>query len=320
MAYQIGQIRFTGSGCVSTVNSTISYQQVSMGDSTSGATSTSFQDVLITPDNAFVKNRDYYLSISIPQDMNYDMNFNLKIIKKENNTTQVYQYLKNITINRGGSGENVYSVALYEKSDGNVAAMIPLPYRSGELNTKDYIYYNSTNDAYYLGNGGTSYTRTYNFNDLSVVASWRQETGENYGVFEMIFRPVEDSFEGILLEMVRTAEDYNIQRSSPDGTTEYGRKVDINKVKYTLYELSNLVDQMNRDRTLSRIGVWGHSGLIMSVNGEEIRIGPSGYYELDAVPVESIGIVARDWNDNWTIDYEYDNDAEAQTTAAEGSE
>ena len=304
---QIGQLRFTGSGCVSTVSSSIGYQDVSMGDSSGGTTSTSFKDVVITPDTAFVKDRDYYLSIAIPQDMNYDMQFNLKIIKKENNANTVYQYLKNITISRGGTGENVFQVALYEKSDGSTAAMLPLPYIAGTENTKDLIYYNSANDGFYLGNGGTSYTRTYNFNDLSVVASWRHETGENYGTFEITFRPVEDSFEAILLEMVRTAEDYNIQRSSSIGETEYGRKVDIEKVQYTLYELSNLVDQMNRDGELTSIGVWGHSGLLMTINGEEIRIGPSGYYELlDIIPITSIGIVADSWDDNWTIDYTYE--------------
>lgn len=303
MAYQIGQIRYSGSGCVSNVASSLGYESVSMGESGS-ATSTSFQDVLITPNTPFIKDRDYYLSIKIPQDMNYDMTFNVKIIKKEDNLNTVYQFLKSITILRGGSGENVYNVALYEKSDKSVAAMIPLEYRAGTSNTKDFLYYSSSNGKYYLGNGGTSYTETYNYNDLSVVASWKQEEGSNFGVFEMTFRPVEDSFAGILLEMVRTAEDYNIQR--PDGT--FGRLVDIDNVEYTLYELSNLVDQVNRDKTLSRIGVWSHPGLIMTINGEEIRVGPSGYYELDALDIESIGIVATSWADNWTMDYTYNNE------------
>lgn len=304
MGYQVGQYRYNGSGCVNTVNSSVSYQQVTMGDSTV-ATSTSFQDVLITPDTAFVKDRDYYLSIAVPQDMNYEMTFNLKLIKKENNSTTVYQYLKNITVSRGGTGENVYTVALYEKSTGEVAAMIPLQYRAGTTNTKDLLYYNVDTDKFYLGKGGTSYQETFLYNGLSVIASWREEVGENFGVFELIFRPVEDSFEGILLEMVRTAEDYNIQRAGASGETEFGRKVDISKIKYTLYNLSNLVDNMNRDRTLSRIGVWGHSGLIMAINGEEIRIGPSGYYEIDVLPIKSIGIVAKGWEDNFTIDYEF---------------
>ena len=75
-----------------------------------------------------------------------------------------------------------------------------------------------------------------------------------------------------------------------------------------LYELENLVDQVNRDKTLSRIGIWSHPGLIMTINGEEIRVGPSGYYELDALDIESIGIVATSWADNWTMDYQYNNE------------
>lgn len=308
-SYQIGQYRFGGSGCVTNVNSSIGYQDVSMGETTE-STSTSFKDVIISPDTPFIKDRDYYISIAIPQDMNYDMSFNLKLIKKENNSTTVYQFLKNITITRGGTGENVYNVVLYEKSDKSVAAMIPLKYQAGTTNTKDLLYYDSVKNKYYLGNGGTSYTETHNFNELSVVASWRQEIGENFGVFELTFRPVEDSFTQILLEMVRTAEDYNIQRANESGQTEFGRKVDISKVQYTLYSLTNLVDYMNKDKSLSRIGVWGHSGLMMTINGEEIKVGPSGYYELDAIEITSLGIVAEDNNfeNNFTIDYSYNND------------
>lgn len=46
----------------------------------------------------------------------------------------------------------------------------------------------------------------------------------------------------------------------------------------------------------------------MIINGEEIKIGPSGYYELDALPIESIGIVApdNDFSNNFTIDYVYE--------------
>lgn len=317
-SYQIGQYRFGGSGCVTNVNSSIGYQDVSMGETTE-STSTSFKDVVIIPDTPFVKGRDYYLSIAIPQDMNYDMAFNLKITKKEHNSTVVYQFLKNIIISRGGTGENVYSVVLYEKSNGTVAAMIPLEYRAGTSNTKDFIYHDVVRDKYYLGRGGTSYIETHNFNELSVVASWKQQEGENFGVFELTFRPVDDSFTQILLEMVRTAEDYNIQRANSTGQTEYGRKVDITKVKYKLYSLTNLVDYMNKDKSLSRIGVWGHSGLIMTINGEEIKIGPSGYYELDALEILSLGIVAEDNNfeNNFTIDYSYNNEEPIAETGGE---
>ena len=301
--YQIGQIRYTGSGCVDPVSTNPpTYQSISISGGTSE--SSSYKDVLISPQQAFVKDHDYYFSISIPQDMNYDMEFDLKLIKSEDNVNTVYQYLKKISIGRGGTGENVYTVVLYEKSDGEVAAMLPLTYQYGSQNIKDAIYYNASNGQYFLGNGDTTYTRTYNFNDIAMVASWKEETGVNRGTFELIFRPVEDNFTGILLQMTRTPEDMNIQH--PDGS--FGRQVDLDNVIFTLYELTNQVNNINRDGILSRIGIWSHPGLLMAINGEEIRVGPSGYYELDnVIDIESVGIVApnNSWIDNWTLDYEY---------------
>ena len=106
--------------------------------------------------------------------------------------------------------------------------------------------------------------------------------------------------------MIRSAEDYNIQQDV-DNEVVYGRRVTLEDFDYKLYKLSNLVDEINADGVLTRIGVWGHSGLMMAVNGEEIRIGPSGFYELDnIIQISSLGIVARDYNDNFTIDYTYD--------------
>ena len=313
MAFQIGQYRYQGSGCYSVVTTSPEYREVSMGTGEEGSTSASFKDVMIVPDTAFISGRDYYFSINIPQDMNYDMEFNIKLIKQGQSSTSEYQFLKNVEIVRGGTGNNVYQVALYEKSNGSVAAMIPLAYRAGVSGTKDYLYYQQSTGAYYLCKGGTTYTRTYNYNDLSVIPSWREELGEKYGTFEMVFRPVESGFTAILLEMVRGAEDYNIQHSN-GGEIEYGRVVDIDKLdgQIELFLLNNLVDSMNRNRTLSRIGVWSHSGLMMAVNGEEIQVGPSGYYELDTVEVESLGIVARDFHDMFTVDYEYNNEDEEE--------
>ena len=104
--------------------------------------------------------------------------------------------------------------------------------------------------------------------------------------------------------MTRQAEDYNIQHTTSQGTT-YGRMLDLEKVKCELCQLSNLVESMNNNGSLDRIGIWGHSGLMMAINGEEIRIGPSGFYELSEVPISSIGVVARDYTDSFTIDYEF---------------
>lgn len=308
---EIGQYRFTGSGCVQSVAVTPKYKSVTM-NSTDSATSTSFQDVAISPATAFIKDQDYYFKVAIPQDMNYEMSFNIKLIREDATTTETaYQFLKNVTVSRGGSGINVYRVVLYGypvgQKEQTMAAMIPLPYVAGASGIENALYYNESNRRYYLCTGGANYTPTTDVNELSVSASWKTEQGKNFGVFELTFRPVQDGFTSILLEMVRTAEDYSIQHTGPSGV-EFGRKVDISSIQTTVYTISNLVNLMGVENDLSRIGVWGHSGLTMVINGEEIKIGPSGYYELDALPIESIGIVApdNDFSNNFTIDYAYE--------------
>ena len=308
--YNIGQYRYTGSDCMYPVSASAGYKTVTMGDNymDEDAASTYFKDVVVVPSTPLKPKKDYYLSISIPQDINYDMSFNIKLINSTDDSataSQNYQFIKTVTINRGGSGENVYNVVLYEKSDGTVSAMIPLPFVRNSESVLDAIYYDNIYDRYYLGLGGLNYKLTYNFNDVAIVASWKENQGLNYVNFDMIFRPLEQ-FDTILIEMVRSAEDYNIQRSVGDAI-EYGRVINAANLKYKLGELNNLVQYMNNGGSLSRIGVWSHSGLLMAINGEEIRVGRSGLYEIDVIDIDSIGIVAddNDYTNNFTIDYQY---------------
>lgn len=308
----IGQYRFRGTGtCVSTVPSEKSY--VNTSTMSVDDTGTSFQDVMVITTQALQENTDYYLYVKIPQDMNYDMTFNIKLIRSATAGSEetVYQFLKTITIPKGGSGNNVYNVALYglgeydSSGKERVKAMIPKTYVAGATNVKDDIYVDG-NGNYYLGNGNTTYTATTHVNDIAMAANWIHDTGVNFGYAELVFRPVESSFNRIVLEMVRTAEDYNIQQEV-DGKLVYGRTVALNDFEYTLYQMANLVDEINPDGTLNSIGVWSHSGLFMAVNGEEIRVGASGYYELlDILPISSLGVVAVDYKDNFSIDYSFD--------------
>ena len=309
MSYQIGQYRFRGEGtCVTTVPSSKSYKPISMTGSTT-ADDTSFRDIRINTSSPLIRDTDYYLYIKIPQDMNYNLTFNIKLTKQEaQGGTEEYQFLKNITIPRGGDATNTYNVVLYETSSGEVKAMVAKTYAQGQRNVKDDIYYDATTGKYYLGNGNTTYTETTDYNDIVMTASWIHQAGTEYGYASIVFRPVEDNFSEITIEMVRTAEDYNIQGTAGDGTTIYGRYIPLDDFEYTLYSLTNIVNEINPNGTLYRIGVWSHPGLMMAVNGEEIRIGKSGYYELDGIlPIESLGIVAVDYGDNFSIDFMYED-------------
>ena len=168
--------------------------------------STSFQDVKIIASQTLEVNQDYYLYLKIPQDMNYDMAFNIKLMRQSTTGTgeMLYQFLKSITIPKGGTGNNVYNVALYgigeydSSGKEKVAAMIPLKYVAGAKNVKGSLYVDNNNN-YYLGNGNNTYTPTTHVNDLMVAASWIHELGENFGYAELVFRPVEGMFTDIVI-------------------------------------------------------------------------------------------------------------------------
>lgn len=304
MAYTMGQYRSMPEGSVNNYDKTLGYKNIFLGEDT---TSTSFKDVVIIPEKQFAIKQDYYLFISIPRDMNYNMTFNIKLLKGDESSSEEYQFLKQISVSRGGDSSNVHDVVLYETNTGGLKAMLPLPYPSNNRFVRDELYVRNEQDkqAYYLGVNNTSAVRTDKYNKVAVIASWKQEYSDDYGVFELVFRPIEEGFTQIILEMVRSVEDYNIQRTTASGQ-EYGRVVDISKVECRLMTLNNIVNELvSKDQELSRIGVWGHPGLLMCINGEEIRIGPSGYYELGSIPIESLGIVAQGNENNYTIDYQY---------------
>lgn len=321
----MGQYRYNGKDCVTTIKPSLRYRDVLTA--TDDDSTTSFLDVEIVPPTGvkFAKNNDYYLRVKVPQNMNYVMGFNIKLVKQETNTTFVYQFVRNVTIDRGGSGVGSYKAVLYgypiDDPNQTIDIALPLLYDSNVPSEESKIYYQevSKKRTYYLGNSDGSYTKTYDINEISVSPTWRDEDTASFGIFELAFRPIED-FETIVLEMVRTTEDYSIQNVI-DGKNVYGRLVDIDKIKndpegITLYHLNNLVDYMNPGSSLIHIGIWGRPGLPMSINGEEIHIGPSGFYEIDSIPIDSIGMIVgdNDFSKNFTIDYMYDDGQDVIST------
>lgn len=308
MANVAGQYRYGDSVAINEITPIITYKNVAMsGDSTD---STSFVDFQISPaGNQFIQDHDYYLKLQIPQDLNYALNFDIQLTKQEGSANDTYQHIKTVSITRGGSGENSYTVLLYEDTNGEVKAMIPHEYIAGQAGIKDEIYYQESTGFYFICNGGTSYSRWSKYNSIVAIASWREDTTVNYGLFEMVFTPIDSGFTHIYVKLIRTAEDYNIQRVQDDGSVEFGRKVDISLVRATIYSLNNLVENITTTGMLNRIGVWGHPSQMMAVNGEEIRISRSGHYELDDFPIERLCVVAppNSYDNFFTIDYTYED-------------
>jgi len=73
-----------------------------------------------------------------------------------------------------------------------------------------------------------------------------------------------------------------------------------------LSEFNDIVQKTGHDK-FKQIGVQGPAGLLMSVNGEEVKIGRSGIYEINyGASITSLGIaLTKDNKDNFILDYQY---------------
>lgn len=270
--------------------------------------------VNLAADTAFDRNTDYYIKIDLPQNVNYDFSFNIRLCKQDEAGKESYQYLKTFTVPKGNSISNSHTVALYAidptSDTSGVRAMIPIEVddfpATGAIAGNLYKKRNSSSFALGLANGSTEVTTKVNA--AIMTESWKQEISGVRKSVEIVFRPVVDGMTSLKLQMVRTTQDSSIRSSITDASgkvsTVEGRAIQLTDVSYKLYQLNNLLPAALS--SFSRIGVWSHSGLLMAVNGEEIRVGTSGYYELAVLPVTSLAIVAQGYQDNWTLDYEYE--------------
>ena len=127
-----------------------------------------------------------------------------------------------------------------------------------------------------------------------------------YSTFDFIFSPNENrTFNEIYFELQRTAaQDLNIQ--NPDGT--FGRKVNLEIVK--LAEINNVIDTLNPSIAnrgkLKQIGIQTAPGLIICVNGEQIKVGRSGLYEIkNGVEINFIGFIVENNDKYFILDYQY---------------
>ncbi len=279
----------------------------------------------------FDRDTDYYAYIELPQDINYEMIFDIKLIKVDAaSSVESYQYLKTFTVPRSTTAESstAHTVALFaldpSKSGGSVKAMIPLEVE-GQLTAdnvkKQYgsiaaetLYKRKNVNQYAVGvKSGSSVNLqlTDKVNATILTESWITEYSSARKAIEIVFRPVTNGFNMIKIQMRRTTQDQITTKevTFADGSTEtcQGRVVDLGEVQYKLFQLKDLVPTATSDddTTLDRIGVWSHPGFLMAVNGEEIRVGSSGFYELDVLEITSLGFVAQGYEDNWTLDYEF---------------
>lgn len=139
-----------------------------------------------------------------------------------------------------------------------------------------------------------------------IIQTVKVERGleNDYSTFDIVIAP-NATYNNIQFILNRTIDDYN----TIDENNIYGRKIDINidslKEIYNIIEtLNSSIDNLGR---LKQIGVQSAPGLMMSIEGELIRVGRSGIYEINnGVSIKYIGfIVEPDDNKYFILDYQY---------------
>lgn len=130
---------------------------------------------------------------------------------------------------------------------------------------------------------------------------------------EVLITPIAE-FQYIVFELERVSQDYTYN----NGNGMYGRTIKVEITSFGLIQNILGADFMNLKQPLTKIGVQGPKGLIMCINGEEIKIGNSGIYEIDnGMKIYYFGVVLKnhssgdylpytDGTQYFILDYQYE--------------
>ena len=149
-----------------------------------------------------------------------------------------------------------------------------------------------------------------NSDNSQTIEDYTVPAGTGSTTFDIVFTP-NSTYNLIVFVLARTAEDYNIIENS-----QYGRIMDITVNENNIYLMTNIIDTLASTYGLTeliRIGIQGPTGLMMSINGEQIKVGKTGIYELNDINIKItyLGFALKenalniDGYDNFILDFEY---------------
>lgn len=338
--YGMGQIRYNNNSSYMT-DLGFNYEPVQVLVSSNTETSDVYQDIILRGSNSFsfTAGVPYLLKLKIPKDLNYNTTYRIKMTTNTGQTsvlnpdTVTYQMLKYINVPKETSSSTSSRVIIYPVTseeiiitEGEETTVIP----AGSLWIPEYqenydvdyvtevaialdknsanigdIYYD--NGKYYIA-GATDEEKQEikNKNDVILNHSWTTGHSSTWGEFSFVFTPrdSDETYRQIWIEMFRENYDQDIYNEGI-----YGRKIDLESGLFEaeVYQLTNLINNIQDVEKLTHIGIYGHPNMVMAINGEEIRIGQSGYYELNDFEITSFGVAAETNNNNDTfiMDYQY---------------
>ena len=311
--YGMGQIRYnSGSSYLTPVFTNAHKHKISTA-SLSGAKI--YQDILFSNGSGgqiFSQGQAYHLHLEIPRNRSYDMVFDLKLLKTTDGTTEaidrnVYQEIKRFVVYRDSENISNYSrVILYPWVNSKIlVAIAETNWSKVEIGG---VWYDESQEIYKkkITNNQKDAVEITRKNDQILNHSWEAETSEEKACFDFVFsnKTVSQNFNCILLELCRQPYDDDIVWVDSENNRSYfGLHFDLNQIKMTCNRITNL--KPNNINSFTNIGVWSHPDSIMAINGEEIRIGQSGYYELNDFEITNFGIVAQGPEDRFSLDYQY---------------
>lgn len=135
------------------------------------------------------------------------------------------------------------------------------------------------------------------------IPAMRENDVNKTANIEIVFNPT-ISFTDLVIRLSRTVQDYMIQNA--DGSS--GRTFDVVDAGSECYEIINIINTLNGVTDFNKIGVQGPSGLLMCINGQEIRVGSSGIYETrNGYKITFMGFIVTDSesSDYFILDYQY---------------
>lgn len=282
----------------------------------------------------------YYIELTLPQNQEFTTTIDLKLCAAVTTGMEPdldrFQNIKRIIVPPTPTlDDKIYSqVLLFEspttqnkKDEEIILAAVIEDYPGDNNPLLPYHLYKYGENYYYSENNGWGLNDNTKINNKSIhtlTQSWKVKEGEASTVtYKFAFSPkynLEGGYKYLLIETSRENPwSQNIQWIGPDkdgnmGDTYYGTTLKVDQVDFKLYSVSNLLERdalgqaqiQSGTGQLTHIGIWGHPEQAFTINGEEIKIGQSGFYELNDFVINTLGvIVTNDQVDRFTIDYEY---------------
>ena len=338
VSYGMGQYRFTKNYNYITelLNATgndgsnnIIYQRT--GDSSSGW----YKDILVKLPVVNSNNtpivqygQTYFLKLSVPRNRQYTITLNLKLCPANTSNEPMVERFQQIGPTE--ADDDIYSEVILYKNPVNESVEVALIDIAHDETEQEFPSHTAKNVYKRKDSDGKNiyvyYTNTQNsieiteFNAVKLIKSWEVVEGEDQIItYKMVFSPKYNLAEGYRFLLIET--DRNNLWSNEvqyideiSGDLFNGTYMNLSSVSCSLYSVNNLLEGgstgtsqiKSGTNTLSHIGVWGHPEQMIALNGEEIKIGQSGFYEVKDYDITSLGVIVEDPDvDRFTIDYEY---------------